>query len=47
MYYLGRGVQQNYNKAINWIEKAAKQGHAWAQDSLGRMYYGGIGVQQD
>ncbi len=34
-------------KAVNWFRKAAEQGHAEAQDSLGRMYTWGEGVPQD
>ena len=47
MYYHGQGVDVNYNKAVEWCEKAAKQGHALAQGNLGAMYYKGQGVDQD
>ena len=47
MYYYGRGVEQDYNKAIEWYEKAAVNGNAAAQVSLGYMYDKGLGVAQD
>ena len=46
MYYQGEGVKQNYSKAREWFEKAAKQGHARAQFNLGFMYANGSGVEQ-
>ena len=46
MYYQGEGVKQNYSKAREWFEKAAKQGHARAQFNLGFMYANGLGVEQ-
>ena len=42
----GEGVKQNYSKAREWFEKAAKQGHARAQFNLGFMYANGSGVEQ-
>jgi S1-C subfamily serine protease len=47
MYETGRGVPQNYQNAIGWYRKAAEQGLASAQNSLGDMYYNGRGVPQD
>ena len=44
MYDQGRGVDVNYKKAIEWYEKAAEQGHAYAQYNLGNMYRNGHGV---
>ena len=35
MFYKGKGVQQDYNKAFYWYEKAAQQGFADAQSVLG------------
>ena len=41
-------VQQDHTKeAAAWLRKAAEQGSAQAQDALGRMYFGGVGVPQD
>ena len=45
--YYGRGVEKSYEKAIEWYEKAANQGHAEAQCSLGYMFSKGIGVKQN
>ena len=47
MYYEGLGVDQNYQKAFEWIEQAANQGYANAQFDLGVMYHEGIAVEQD
>jgi len=38
MYKNGKGVPQNYLKAIELYAKAADQGHASAQYNLGLMY---------
>ena len=42
-----RGVPQDYATARGWYEKAAAQGHAWAQNQLGQLYADGRGVPQD
>jgi len=47
MYLEDKGVAQNDKKARSWTEKSEKQGHAYAQRSLGAMYYNGLGVNQD
>ena len=47
MYYLGSGVQQDNTEALKWFRKAAAQGDATAQNSLGVMYERGQGVPQD
>ena len=47
LYYEGKGVQQNYEKALKWWLQAAKQGDAMAQAALGVMYFRGEGVPQD
>ncbi len=41
------GLAQNYSDAVNWYLRSAEQGQAKAQNSLGRMYAGGVGVEQD
>ena len=46
-YYYGRGVEKDYEKAINWYRKAGEQNHAEAQDKLGHMYEEGEGVEED
>ncbi|WP_196758431.1 tetratricopeptide repeat protein, partial [Moraxella catarrhalis] len=40
-------VMQDYQKAAEWITKAANQGDAWAQTVLGTLYVEGQGVRQD
>jgi hypothetical protein len=47
LYYDGQGVPQDYAQAAAWHRKAAEQGDAVAQGSLGLMYVGGQGVPQD
>jgi TPR repeat protein len=47
MYREGRGVPQNDAEAVKWFRKAAEQGYAGAQYSLGYMYANGQGVPQD
>ena len=47
MYDDGRGVPQDYGKAVEWYTKSAGQGYARAQNNLGGMYDYGRGVPQD
>jgi TPR repeat protein len=47
LYAKGRGVPQNYVAAREWYEKAAAQGHTWAQAQLGQLYANGQGVPKD
>ncbi len=46
-YDFGRGVKQDYAKAITYYEKAAELGNDTAMNNLGRRYNNGIGVKQD
>lgn len=46
-YYYGRGVPQDYAEAVKWYRKAAEQGHAEAQNSLGDCYACGDPQDQD
>jgi TPR repeat protein len=46
-YQYGQGVKQDYTEAIKWFRKAADQGVAGAQWSLGEMYAKGDGVTKD
>ena len=39
MYYNGEGVEQNFQEALHWYERAAKLGHVEAQYKLARIYY--------
>jgi hypothetical protein len=43
MYEGGRGVTQDYGKAVEWYRHSAEQGYAPAERSLGIMYRGGYG----
>jgi len=48
IHITGDGVPINYKEAFNWYEKAALQGHADAQFSLGLMYdKGHIGIPKN
>ena len=47
MYSKGVGVKQDHKEAVEWIRKAAAQGHAVAQFNLGFRYDAGKGVKQD
>ena len=47
MYYMGRGVAQDYKQALAWHRKAALKGKADAQYVVGAMYYTGNSVPQD
>ncbi|MHB9148301.1 MAG: tetratricopeptide repeat protein, partial [Candidatus Amoebophilus sp.] len=42
-----QGVDRDYKQAFEWFEKAAHQGNALAQCSLGFMYKHGQGVDRD
>ena len=46
-YYHGRGVKQDYKKAVKWFRLAAEQGFFLAQNNLGLMYATGQGITQD
>ena len=43
----GRGVPQNNEQAVYWLQLAAKQGLAPAQFRLGSLYEKGLGVKKD
>lgn len=45
LYYEGKQVPQDLEKAIDWFEKASLQGHSLAQFRLGNMFFHGQGVQ--
>ena len=44
IYYEGKGVPQNYRKAIYWYQEAAKHEYAKAYAQIGLMYCKGEGV---
>ncbi len=47
LYFVGKGVQQDYGEAAGWYRLAAEQGVADAQCNLGEMLSKGLGGQQD
>ena len=47
MYYVGRGVQQDYKKAVHWYTKAANHGSITAMSNLGYCYYYGRDIPVD
>ena len=46
-YYLGLGVKQDWRRALQWYEKAAKQGEPGAQLNCGLMFQNGYGTDAD
>lgn len=47
MFYYGNYVKKDFLKALEWFEKAAKQGNTDAQNMLGILHENGNGVKQD
>jgi len=47
LYTEGKGVPQDYAKAVHWYTKTAKQGNVKAQTALGEIYYMSKGVPED
>lgn len=47
MYYKGRGVKKNYEKAFKECKKASDQGHANAKFKLANMHYNGEGTEKN
>src|SRR5947208_11530651 len=47
LYEYGRGVRQNFPKAMRWYRRAAAQGLASAQTNIGYLYGAGLGVPKD
>ena len=41
-----REPRLHYERAAEWLEKAARAGHAGAMAHLGSLYYAGYGVPQ-
>jgi hypothetical protein len=46
-YAYGRGVPQDYPKAVNWLLKASDAGDAAGMNNMGVMYANGFGVPRD
>ena len=47
MHAAGRGVAQDYSRAMDWFRKSAGQGNAEAQANIGHLYRAGYGVERD
>ncbi len=47
MYLFGRGVENDAEKATQWLESAAAKGQVDAQSILGIMYATGQGVTRN
>jgi len=47
LYTDGKGVTQDYKKAVKWFSMAAEQGNTKAQFNLGLLYDKGKGVLED
>lgn len=46
-YLEGKGLLQDYAKALEWFHMSASENYALAQDVIGCMYSYGFGVEQD
>ena len=46
IYMQGLGAQPDFNKAISWTRKAAKQKNTEAENFLGLLYFYGLGAPQ-
>lgn len=44
-YYTGRGIGQNYTKAVELLKEAALSGNTLAEFTLAKAYLAGNGVQ--
>jgi hypothetical protein len=44
MYANGQGVPESYTEGLKWLKKAAEQGEAKAQFSVGVIYFKGLGM---
>lgn len=47
LYLQGCGVQRDYQKAIQLLEKAVKKGYLKAYEGLSEIYQKGLGVEKD
>ena len=46
-YCLGAGVVENAAEVVGFFRKYAEAGHAFAQNTLGKMYFKGDWVEKD
>ena len=47
MYAKGKGIPEDFAKALGWYQKSAEQGYVLAQTVLGYIYLNGEGVAKD
>ena len=47
LYYDGRRIEKNLDKAFQWLSKAAEQAYAPAQYQLAMMHYNGEGTERN
>jgi len=47
MYYVGKGIEQNYKEAVKWYEKAAEKLDEYGLCYLGYCYYHGRDIEID
>jgi tetratricopeptide (TPR) repeat protein len=47
LYFLGRGVEKDYESSVKWLLRAANNGYAPAQYNIGFLYECGRGVPCD
>lgn len=47
LYLRGQGVNQDYSRAIEWLQRAARQQHADSQNQLGIIYTNGLGTEKN
>ena len=47
MYFEGRGVGRDYEKALEWYQRAADAGYAPAQSMISSMHFSGPGARRD
>jgi TPR repeat protein len=47
MHFYGQAVPQSQSEAFGFFKRAARLGHAGAQNNLGYFYYNGVVVKQD
>ena len=47
MHFYGQAVPQSQQEAFTFFKRAAKLGHAGAQNNLGYFYFNGVVVKQD
>ena len=47
IYQQGRGVEQDYKKAIHYLKMGVKNDNSRAMGNMGAMYHNGYGVEKD